>query len=99
MKTKVTRATKSATTIGNSETSTVADDLRDAIAPTFAVKALLQGALALISDPGVYNDPNGEVWAAREIIEAAMLKVEEVYFMVDDLKVYERIHALEGGAA
>jgi hypothetical protein len=76
----------------------VSDDLREVIATAFAVRAMLQGAMALIEDPGAYDDPHGDVWAAREIIEAAWQKVEEIYSKAGDLELYERIEALEGGA-
>lgn len=76
---------------------TINDDLRDVIAPAFAVRGMLQGALALLDDHGA-NDPDGDIWAAREIIEAAWEKVEEIYLKAGELRIQDRIAALEGGA-
>lgn len=79
-------------------TSTINDDLRDVIAPAFAVRGMLQGALALLDDHGA-SDPDGDIWAAREIIEVAWEKVEEIYAKAGELNIQDRIAALEGGAA
>ena len=85
---------------GNSPlTRTLSEDIHETIRPAFAVTALLQGASALLVDAEQIPDPDGDVWAAREIIVAAMAMVEKIYMGADERNLKARAEALEERAA
>lgn len=86
----------------NSEITTstprLSDELRDIVAPAYKVRALLQGAMALLDEAEALSDPDGHLWSARELVEEAWKKVEEVY-SDKDCSLYLRLHAIDEAAA
>lgn len=76
----------------NTEDSLISD-LEDVLFPAYAVQAILQGAIALFDADDMH--PKGNVWAARELVELALLKVQEIRETADDVRIFERIHAMK----
>lgn len=72
----------------------IAEDVLAVITPSYQVEALLLGASKLLEGNG-----DREVWAAHNIIEAALKMVRKVYTQYDDLDIGKRIAALEDGLA
>lgn len=79
--------------------STLSNDINETINPAFAAKAMLQGASALLVNTEHLPDPDGDIWAAREIIDATIAMVESIYTLADEKRLKARAEALEGGAA
>lgn len=78
---------------------TLSEDIHETIRPAFVAKAMLQGASALLVNAEHIPDPDGDIWSAREIVDAAIAMVESIYMGADDRKLKDRAEALEGGAA
>lgn len=57
----------------------LADELREIVGPAFKIRAILQGALALMNEAEGSFDRNGDLWSVRELIEEAWEKVGEIY--------------------
>lgn len=83
----------------NTSTTTLAGDISETLRPAFAAKAMLQGASSLLINAEHIPDPDGDIWAAREIIDAAIAMVESIYTGADERKLTARAEVLEGGAA
>lgn len=79
--------------------STLSKDIIETINPVFAAKAMLQGASALLAKTEHLVDPDGDIWAARELIDATIATVESIYILADEKGLRARAEALEGGSA
>lgn len=79
--------------------STLSKDINETINPAFAAKAMLQGASSLLVNAEHIPDPDGDIWAAREIIDATIAMVESIYTIADEKRLKVRAESLERGAA
>jgi len=59
---------------------------------------MLQGASALLVNAEHIPDPDGNIWAAREIVDAVISKIQEIYTAADEKKLGARADALEAEA-
>jgi hypothetical protein len=91
-----TRAISTTSATPGNAPGSIAEDISDSLNPIYALQAMLQGASSLIDDP--HEVPCDDVWAVRELIDAAYLKAIEIMRNFDDRHINERIKVLEGGA-
>lgn len=75
------------------EAQSLSDDIESVINHAFMVRAMLQGVNALLENAEALPDPDGDVWAARELVAAAIVKVEKIYEEADTRKLSERARA------
>ncbi len=76
--------------------NTLADDVLSVVSLACPLQALLDGALSLLEEfEG--EDREGKVWSARQFIEIALAKAGDIFATSDNLKVLERVKALEKG--
>lgn len=59
--------------------TSLSEELKGLVAPAYSIKAMLQGALALLNEAEALPDPGGDVWAARELVEEACARLDEIY--------------------
>lgn len=63
----------------NISSNKLSDELKEVVSPAFTVRALLQGAMALLDEAEHMYDSNGDIWAARMLVSDAWEKVAEIY--------------------
>ena len=56
----------------------LSDHLKEVTCPAFSIKALLQGAMALLDEAEALDTQCGDIWAARQLVETAWVKVDEI---------------------
>lgn len=63
----------------NTTSTKLSDGLINLTSPAYTVKAMLQGAIAMLSQCTAYPDPSGHIWASLQLIEDASKQVDELY--------------------
>jgi len=63
----------------NTTSTKLSDGLINLTSPAYTVKAMLQGAIAMLSQCTAYQDPSGHIWASLQLIEDASKQVDELY--------------------
>lgn len=83
----------------DNDAKALSEDILEVINPAYVAVAMLRGASALLANAEAIPDPDGDIWSAREIVDATISKIEEIYMGQNEKRLSERAKALEGGAA
>lgn len=80
----------------DSSSSNLTQDVRNVLALSYPIEAMLTGALSLIE---AYRDENGNgdasLFHAQQLVEMANAKAQEIYLTSDDMHIIERTKTLE----
>lgn len=86
------------TNAGETATAKLSDALSEIVAPAYKIRAILQGAIALLYQAEGLADPDGDVFSARQLIEEAWALVNEIYGD-KEIALRSRLEKIEGVAA